>query len=461
VIPQEPRLNLYPDQGADAKAVADHPAALLTLPMGMGKTVIAVSAAQVMLAKRTFIVAPKNTFRSWERVVRRQHEDYINTELFQRLGSSTKDEKQAVANLWAGTDGYYIASWEWFRTRPMGYWDKLNVDFIVLDEVQRMANRKSKTFKQVQKLKAPHKLAMSGTPQGNKMEGFWTTLRWLWPDVTPRSFWRWAYQWLYVKKNEYLGFMEIGGELTPGALLKAQPKYLWRPETKRYDVVDKEIEIELKPSQKKLYNQLKKDHVVFLKNNPLTIDYEFHMRMRLRSITLGTPVVRDSGKVSYDEDTDSAALDALFDFIEDLADDDTVLVFTHSRDFAIVAAIRLMQAGISAYPWVGGRPQAERDATMASWGAPNGVRIIVAVPEAIAEGTDGLQDKCHIEFWLSESDNMMINEQAKKRLPRDGQKHIVTRARVIHDKTFDRQILDKHAQTKLELDESLRGAPDE
>jgi SNF2 family DNA or RNA helicase len=452
---------LYPEQLKDAQEIASNPAVLLTLPMGMGKTVIAVSAAQIMQARTVLVVAPKNTFRSWERVVRRQHQNYTDPEFFQRLGSSTNHEKSAVFDLHKGVDGYYIASWEWFRTRPMGYWDKLNVDFIVLDEVQRTANRKSKTFKHVQKLNAPHKLAMSGTPQGNKMEGLWTTLRWLWPNETPRSFWRWAYQWLDVKKNEYLGFMEIGGEIKPGAMLAAQPNYIWRPETKRYDVVEKEIEIELKPPQKKLYNQLKKDHVAFLKDNVLTIEYVFHLRMRLRSITLGTPVIRESGKISYDEDTESAALDALFDFLQDLPDDETVLVFTHSRDFALVAAIRLTEAGYSAYPWIGGRPQKERDNTVQQWGTPEGVRIIVAVPEAIAEGTDGLQYKCHIEFWLSESENPMINEQAKKRLPRDGQKHIVTRARVIHDNTFDRKILDAHAQLKVDLDESLRGAPNE
>jgi len=451
-----PRLTPYPEQLADAGAIASNPATLLALPMGMGKSLIAVEAAMYMDAERVFIVAPKNTFRSWEKMVRRQYQT-DQPFFFQRIDNSALG-KSALADLMnSNKPGFYIVSWEYLRTRPVGYWNNISVDFVILDEVHRMQNRKGKTWKNVQKINAPYKLAMSGTPNGNKMMGFWTVLRWLWPTQTPLSFWRWAHQWLVVTKNPVLGFTEVKGEQNPGALLASQPHYIWRPDTQTHLVADIEIEAPLKPAQRKLYRDLERDMVVFLENNPLTVEIPLHMRMRLRSITLGVPYITEDGKLSYHTDTDSTKLDGLLEFMGDLPEGETVLVFTHSRDFALVTAIRLYEAGYPAYAWVGGTSQSERDKVVDKWGDTGGVQVIVAVVEAIAEGTDGLQDKCHTEYWLSESENPLINNQARSRLPRDGQKHTVTRARAISPGTYDEKIIAKQVQLQIDLNKSYAG----
>ena len=53
--------------------------------------------------------------------------------------------------------------------------------------------------------------------------------------------------------------------------------------------------------------------------------------------------------------------------------------------------------------------------------------MLVAVISAVAEGTDGMQDVCANEIWASVSDNKVLNQQARGRLSRQGQKRLVNR----------------------------------
>ena len=69
------------------------------------------------------------------------------------------------------------------------------------------------------------------------------------------------------------------------------------------------------------------------------------------------------------------------------------------------------------------------------------VRCIVAQHEAMSEGVDGLQRVCHTEFWLSQSNSLVINEQATGRLNRQGQTQPVNRFLIQAEDTIDDKVL--------------------
>lgn len=479
-MPQENRLTLRPLQSLHAQQVMRKPASLIAQPLGAGKTAVAVEAVYTEFAgqygrgPRILVVAKGNTRYGWERAVRRTYQDYTNDRLFRRI-DSTKPGKDAMTALWAGEPGWFIVTWEYFTLRPAHFWDKLDVDVIILDEVQRMQNRKSKTWGHVQRIgKNSKRIAMSGTPGGNKMEGLWTTLRWLFPEddnsslyTTPRSFWRWVGDWLTAEEDEWMGFVVVGGErFDSGTMLSYYDSYIRESDPVNVQEPNEIIvDVPLSTVQKKLYAQTEKEAVVWLNTvdpatgrKPMVVGLPLETRIRLRQITLGEPVLDEVGKVTYTWDMNSSKIDAALEILQsELEPGEPVLMFTHSRSFAEAAAERLTREGYPAWAWVGGTSETQRQAAVSSWGQPDGPQVIVAVVEAIAEGIDGLQLVCNNEVWLSESENMLMNVQARGRLPRPGQLKMVNRWRLIAAGTYDEGIVASHIQRLLDLNASLRG----
>lgn len=475
MIAAENRLTLRPLQEINCQKVTKEPATLIALPLGSGKTTVAVEAVfrERDKLKQIIVIAPRNTVLGWERTVRRQYQNYADINLFRRI-DSTKSGKAAMESYWSGEPGWYFVTWEFFRTRAQHFWDKSHPDVVIADECQRMQNRDGKTWTNMRLFgKKAKRIALSGTPQGNKMHGLWTTLRWLFPEdltssvyTTPRSFWAWVENWLTVTVNPYLGFTEVGGErFELGTMLSYYQSYIREAdltEVPEVNVID--IHVEMTVEQKRMYKQMMTDAIAWLSTpdpttgkRPLVTELPMSIRLRLRQITLGVPYFNAEGKVSYAEDSKSSKLDAVLEELAALPDDEPVLIFTHSREFAQMAAIRLTKAGYLSWAWVGGTTDKMRQEAVALWGKPNGPQVIVAVVEAIAEGTDGLQDMCREEIWLSESENMMMNEQARGRLPRGGQQYVVNRRRIIVPGTYDEKIIDSHLARLLESNQSLKG----
>jgi Superfamily II DNA/RNA helicases, SNF2 family len=468
----EPRLTLRPVQEINCQQIMREPATLLAGRLGSGKTTVAVEAVfrTQSINKSVFVVAPRNTEQGWRKSVRRQ---YQQDDFFNRI-DSTKSGKQAMADLWSGVDGWYFITWEYFRARPVHFWAKLNVDVVIADEVHRMQNRNSKTWTHMRGLgKKSKRIAMSGTPQGNNMQGLWTTLRWLFPEnendglyTTPLSFWRWVADWLLVEEDEWLGFVSVLGEkYEPGTMLSYYRSYIRETDHNEVPPVnDIEIFVSMNAEQKRLYKQVQEESIAWLNTpdpmtgkKPMVSELPMTTRIRLRQITLGVPIINDNNKVSYAVDTISSKIDAALEELADLPEGEPVLVFTHSREFALVAAKRFCNAGYPAFAWVGGTSDKVRQSVLAGWGTQGGNQVVVAVISAIAEGTDGLQYKCAEEIWLSEDESRIINEQARGRLPRDGQKRVVNRRMIIVPGTYDQKIIDKHLAAMLESNKSLRG----
>lgn len=471
----EARLTLRPLQEKHAQLIMREPATLAALPLGSGKTTVTVEATRRLGYQRSLVIAPRNTANGWERTIRRQYQDYTNPDMFKRIDSSVSGKKN-MEDFWAGLPGWYFVTWQYMALRPVAFWDKAKVDIVIADEVQRMQNRKSKTWRNMKNLgKTAKRVALSGTPQGNKMQGFWTTLRWLFPENaansnsplyrTPLSFWNWAHDWLVIEEDEWLGFTEVKGErFENGTMLSYYESYIRDADLSEVPAVnDIDIYVEMSPLQKRMYKQMIKDEIMWLDTpdpetgkKPSVAEIRAVTRMRLRQITLGVPAFNEDGKVSYAFDTLSSKLDAAIEEIGDLPDNEPVLAFTHSREYALVAAQRLTAAGYPAFAWVGGTTDKKRREAVDKWGKAGGPQIIVAVVEAIAEGTDGLQDICSEEIWFSESENRYMNEQARGRLPRSGQTKVVNRRRIIVPDTYDEEIIDKHLAARLDSNLSLR-----
>ena len=430
---------------------------IIATQVGGGKTLVAVEVARRMGTKTNLVIAPKGTHkRAWEKTIKRQIPNakvvYIN---------STKAGKQAWEDIQDNAPSWYIISPEYFRK---GHWGSVTPDFAVFDEVHRASNRKAKTSTALATLKAKSRLAMSGTIAGNKIEGFWSVLRWVYPNIAGRSFWKWVDEYCITKFDPFAGKV-IAGERVAGAIVDSIPCYIrhlkrerccsFHPEGMDAElprVVQEERVVQLSPEQKRIYKKFEKDLLVFLEGNPMVAEVPVASRIRLRQITLGVPTVTDEGEVTFAEDCKSSKLDELKSIIEDSPDGEPMLILTHSQKFAEVTAKRL---GEKAFEWSGRKSQKLRDEALEKFIAGD-LQYIVAVISAIGEGTDGLQERCSTVVWLSRDDNRLLNEQAAGRLDRQGQKSSVTSFDIIAEDTYDEGQLSKLVLDQLKMNQSLR-----
>lgn len=502
-------FKLRPYQEEGIKFYGDYRHGLAAWDMGTGKTLFAVEHARVNVqGSRILIVAPVNTHNGWKTTFNRQWPEQPVT----ILGSPDKDPegwKKVVGKQDApfrGTGkraGVYIVGWEvmhgytekvyeevsWcdVKTRKE-YKNKEHVgniahippwadsgvwDLVVADECHRMQNRKSASHTVMMTIQAERKLAMSGTWTGNKKEGAYGTLRWLWPKRYPH-FWPWVDKHFETCPDPYT-YKRIVGELEPGKILKDIPCYRRvESQLEGITVAVHEVDVEMSARQASVYKRFKEEAFAWLDDQPVGTPLPVTQRIRLRQVALGVPnaVMLDKEPIAYLVDgrtvikeeefvnvffkpnSTSSKIAALKEIISDLPPDEPLMVYVHSKRF-IEPVVH--QLGRKAVGWTGETSQVQRRKIMDKFGKPDGYRIIVAVISAISEGTDGLQYVCANEVWLSCEDHNILNEQCKARLLRTGQTRTVNRWYIYAKGTMDRGVYRKNDINRIEMKEFWNG----
>lgn len=438
-----------PNQTKAVEKIISEPtkASLNASLMGTGKTLMAVQTGLGLGSNTVLIIGPLNTFWGWHDTIQRQTEYKANG--LHKIDSS-KSGRKHLEELTGKQAGWYFIGREYFRTKD---WTGIKPDLVVVDECHFAQNRQSKSYKALMRLKAGYKLSMSGTPYGNKFEGFWAITRWLWPDVIPKSFWAWAYDWCEMGYSPFTKH-EIIGEAEHGAFAKSLPSYVRLYPEKEIDTVSEVRYVDLVPAQRKIYDKFEKDLVVWLKENPMIAEVPVAMRTRLRQITLAVPIINDAGEVDFDAEAVSTKFKALAEIIEDNPDE-PMLLLTDSQRYARLVVNRLNKKEQVAFEWSGKANQSQREDAKEKF-LKKQLKYIVAVIPAIAEGVDGLQDVCSTIVWLSHSDSNVLNQQVLDRIRRRGQKQLVKVYDIIARDTYDEGQMGTLLETQLSMNASLR-----
>jgi superfamily II DNA or RNA helicase len=448
-----PKLTPDPKQEVAIQRIIQEPtkAALNASLMGTGKTVMATEVGLRLGVKTVLVIAPLNTYWGWYDTIQRQSE-YTAKGLF-KIDSTTKG-KEAWDKLSAGAEGWYFIGREYFRTKD---WSKVVPDLVLVDECHFMQNRASKSFKVAKTLKAGFKLSMSGTPFGNRFEGFWAVTRFLWPkdEIVPKSFWKWVERWANTAYNPFSN-IEITGEKVPGAFANSLPCYVRLEPDYNIQVVEEIRYVDLVPKQRKIYEKFQRDLVVWLQENPLVAEVPIAARVRLRQMTLAVPSVTPDDEVYFEDDAVSTKYQALLEIIEDHPTE-KMLLLTDSQKYAKLVTDRLNAkfGDCMAFEWSGRASQKQREEAKEAF-IKGDKRYIVAVIPAIAEGVDGLQGVCRTVVWLSHSDSNILNQQVLDRIRRRGQKELVQVYDIIARDTYDEGQLDSLLQRELDTRASLK-----
>lgn len=496
---------LRPYQEEALKILARDTSGLVGSEMGTGKTLVGVERVRSVqykgTAPRVLVVAPVNTHSQWKALFEEQYPSLNGTGFLRIIGTHKSDEDAWNSYLTKKKPGIYIISWEamrgatgedlrrssnskgtnkltikaietgmkngsippWTRT---GTWD-----LVIADEVHRISRRDSANKLVLTRIKTEHKLALSATPGGNKPEGLWSVLNWLWKDRYG-SFWTWAKRFLEVKEEiigEFGPNPQVkrtpGGEKEPGAAWVDMPcKVKHRLEdVGGYlpEVIERVITVPMDDVQRRMYNEFVEQQLAWISGVPTAASLPVEQRIRLRQLALGTVQARfkDDGELdlSYNEHAPQLKVRALKEIISDLPDDEPVLVFAHSSKWAKMAAAMLQEdpriAG-EARAWTGELTPKQREALKGAFG--KGIRIVVAQIQAMAEGTDGIQHVCRCEVWASPTEDALMNKQARGRLHRPGQTRPVQRWVLRSEDSIDTEVWEGLAQKEEVMDRLYR-----
>lgn len=431
---------------------------LIALPLGAGKTLVAVEALKRLGAQRIAVTAPLNTHKGWER-----HFNLVMPELpVHYIGRDHGDG--ALDLLKAGEPGAYIVGWEYGRgfTRykkdaegktlldrrgrkvvdkvlrePLD-WSKYPLDAAVFDEVHRGTNRKStQTAIMHTARKVPIRLAISATPAGNRIEGIWGPLHFLWPDRY-KYYGNFVKTFLKTEASKYATYrvggrevpvQEVVGEKRPGIVAASIPVYARRTEEEVHGelppVIVHDVPVELTKRQRSIYRQFEEEALAWLDDNPVAASLPITKMVRLRQVCLAVPTVNDNDEVDFKENATSSKLDAMVEILDDLPEAKAI-VWTHSARIIPAALHRLKKAGYSAVSVRGGQSKKDRQAALDAF-MDGDADVLVATITALGEGWDGGQNVCSTEIWLSQDDSVLANKQATGRLRRPGQKHSINR----------------------------------
>lgn len=434
-------------------------AALIGSEVGLGKTLLATEVALRAGWRRVLLIGIVHTFDQWDEHFREQSAGVVGL----RKMDSTKAGRAVYADFLAGEPGYYFAGIQWLYAQDWEHRDKKDsegapipmidkktglptgknqrervhlktfakmcarkggtLDAVVFDEAHQVSERTSVGRKTLLTLKTEWKLALSATWAGNSFENAWSLTNWCWPDLIP-AYWTWHTRWCKTE-TQYIGGgrkvqVTVGEKEPEGEFIKTLPLYIRHLSAERPPEPVK-IFVQSTPEQRRQYQDLVDELLTWAKSwdgdrEPLVVDIPAVLDARLKQVALAELSFDVNGDVNFASDAPSAKLHALKGILDSWGDQPAIIFTPGSKKFAKLVSDRMNAVGYQNEMWTGDTPAARRPRIKKDF-IEGRLRYIVATPESMGTGTDGLQRVCNKMVWLSTPDgNPTVEEQGVGRL---------------------------------------------
>lgn len=412
----------YPYQQYCIDSIIYNRAVGLFLDMGLGKTVITLTAIHDLRYNRwevqkPLIIAPKTVAEATWTTEAKKWDHLKMLRVIPVLGT----QQQRLRALATPADAYVInrENVPWLVEHFKNAWP---FDMVVLDESSSFKNSQSKRFKALKLVRSRIRriVELTGTPSSNGLEDLWAQI-YLLDEGARLGRTISAYRQMYFvpdKRNRTTIFnykpMEGSFDRIKSAIsdicisMKAED-YLTLP-----DVVTNDVPVKLDAKAAKAYVELETELLLQVDENTITASSAGVLTGKLLQLCNGA---------IYDEDRNAVhvhdcKLDAFMELIEQLNRQHALVFynFQHDRD-RLVEALTATGLRVRVYS----QAKDEQD-----WN--NGeIDVLLAHPASCGYGLN-LQRGGHHAIWFGLTWSLEQYEQANKRLHRQGQEHPV----VIH-----------------------------
>lgn len=427
------RYRPYEYQRAAIQWVLDHPRCGLFLDMGLGKSVITLTALQQLMddgeVGRTLVVAPKKVAETtW--TTEAEKWDHLKSLRVARVMGTEKQRDMALASK---ADVYVIGrdSFVWLVGK---YGGVLPFDVLVIDELTSFKSSKSNRFKAM-RMATPtvdRVIGLTGTPAPNGLIDLWAQMYCI--DMGERlgksvTKYREAYfdlhRWnnIVVRSSVKKGCEGAIRSKIADICLSMQAKdYLQLP-----DMIVHEERITLSEKVMRAYTTFERDKV--LEFTEQHSDESVNVLANSAAGLMNKLSQYANGAV-YDDDRNvhevhDEKLDKLAEIVE-AANGSHVLVFYQFKHDVERIMRKLKGYVVKSY---------EGEKELREWNA-GGIDVLLAHPMSTAFGLN-MQQGGHYIVWFGTGWNLELYQQANARLHRQGQQHPVQVYKLICDGTVD------------------------
>lgn len=405
----------------------------LFLDMGLGKTVITMTAIQELMfdrfeVSRVLVIAPK---RVAEDTWTREHAkwDHLrDLKISKVLGTAAQRRKalEAEADIYVIGRDNVVWLVEHLQKVRKGW----PFDMVVIDELSSFKNPQAKRFRALRKA-MPHVkrvVGLTGTPSPNGLMDLWAEVYLL--DRGERlGSTLGAYRERYFRPGARNGYVVYKWDALPGARKEIEAKisdicvsmsaadYLKLP--KRIDNV---IPVQLSPAEMAAYKTMEAEQLLQIEDDDIAALNAAAVMTKLLQIANGSVYAVD-GKVVQ---IHSAKLEALEEII-DTTDGPVLVFYSYKHDLAAI------QGSIK------GARILNSTADIADWNAGK-VQVLLAHPASVGYGLN-LQEGGHVIVWYGLTWSLELYQQANARLYRQGQEKPVIIHHLIAEGTVDEEVM--------------------
>jgi SNF2 family DNA or RNA helicase len=412
--------------------IESHPVAAVLLDMGLGKTVISLTAISDLLfdsfeVNRILVVAPLRVARdTWPAEIGKW--EHLSG-LTYAVAVGTARERKAALMQNADITIINRENLGWLIDDsgiPFTY------DMVVLDELSSFKNHKSKRFRALMKVRPKVKriIGLTGTPSSNGLMDLWAEFKVL--DKGER-----LGRFITQYRNQYFMPDKRNGEIIYSykPLPHAEDAIYRRigditismrstDHLKMPELVSSQYEVQLSADERKRYEELKQDLVLNLHGDEITAANAATLTGKLSQLANGA-IYSDDGKVIEFHDR---KLDALEDIIEAANGKPLLVAYWFRHDLKRIRRRFDVR-------------EIKTSADIADWNAGN-IPVAVIHPASAGHGLN-LQAGGSTLVWFGLTWSLELYQQTNARLWRQGQEsRTVVIQHIIAANTIDGQILD-------------------
>ena len=416
--------------------ILEHPASGLFLEMGLGKTVITLTAVDILMndrfeVSRVLVIAPLRVAEdTWSRESEKW--DHLQHLRISKILGSVAERSRAVE---AEADVYVInrENVVWLVEYLATLKRKWPFDMVVIDELSSFKSNQSKRFKALKKVRPliDRMVGLTGTPAANSLMDLWAEIYLLdrgqrlgqtigsYRDAYFRA--GWGNGMIVYKWEARPGAMEaITGKIADITMSMKAEDYIELP-----DRIDNMISVKLSDKEMAKYKDMEQQSLLELDDDSKIIALDAAAVMsKLLQMANGF-IYTDEHEAIHLHD---AKLEALEEIIE--AADGPVLVYYNFKADKEKLLEKFKDAEVL-----------EDDKTISRWNQGK-IKILLAHPASVAYGLN-LQEGGHIIVWYGIPWSLELYQQANARLHRQGQQKPVMIYHLLAKGTADEQVIKK------------------
>lgn len=424
VIRRDERLENY--QVCDINKMVTLPKCLNRNPMGLGKTVEAITAARVLNAKSILIVAPKIVAGQWRDQIKvwwpaRADDVFI-------YGAADAKKRKVTR------ESIVIINYEkLLNESTLIKFKQFNWDILIADEAHKIKNPRSKRTIALKAIPASRRHALTGTPILNKPDDLWSILQFLDWRYSGISYWNFVNYFCEVEDG-FWGRKVVGLTQIPERveilkkLLDALSVYNTLNVAQGKTV--ETVRLEMTSAQKKLYKDMK---------NLVLEELPENAQIANGAVKTIRVVQATSWPGLFLGETEPGPK---FEWIAAMCEDnpdEKFVVFTRFEKSASALGEFLQTRGIKSVQLTGKLKDVDKDANKKEF-IEGSARVLIGTIGAMGQGTDGLQYASHTAIFIDRDWSPEIMKQCEDRLNRRGQKFKVNIYILECEKTFDQYV---------------------